>query len=62
MPQKGYIRFIDPETKQRCTVNTDSKIIQKNYHNLMLEKQKRLTMFLESIGADHLAIEKSDFL
>ena len=46
LPQKGYITLIDPETKQRCTVNTDSKTIQKNYHDLMLEKQKRLGNFL----------------
>ena len=62
LPQKGYIRFIDPETKQRCTVNTDSKIIQENYHNLMLEKQKRLKMFFESIETHHLLIEKRDFI
>ena len=62
LPQKGYITLIDPETKQRCTVNTDSKIIQKNYHNLMLEKQKRLKMFFESIGTHHLLIEKRDFV
>ena len=62
LPQKGYITLIDPETKQRCTVNTDSKIIQENYHNLMLEKQKRLKMFFESIGTHHLQIEKKDFV
>ncbi len=62
LPQKGYIALIDPETKQRCTVNTDSKIIQENYHNLMLEKQKRLKMFFESIGTHHLIIEKNDFI
>ena len=62
LPQKGYTTLIDPETKQRCTVNTDSKTIQQNYHNLMLEKQKRLKMFLESIGTHHLLIEKRDFI
>ena len=62
LPQKGYITLIDPETKQRCTVNTDSRIIQENYHDLMLEKQKRLKMFLESIGTHHLLIEKTDFV
>ena len=62
LPKKGYIALIDPETKQRCTVNTDSKIVQENYHNLMLEKQKRLKIFLESIGTHHLLIEKKDFV
>jgi len=62
LPQKGYITLIDPESKQRCTVNTDSRIIQENYHNLMLEKQKRLKIFLESIGTHHLTIEKNDFV
>ena len=62
LPQKGYITLIDPESKQRCTVNTDSKIVQENYHNLMLEKQKRLKIFLESIGTHHLLIEKRDFV
>ncbi|OGI07070.1 MAG: hypothetical protein A3I68_08795 [Candidatus Melainabacteria bacterium RIFCSPLOWO2_02_FULL_35_15] len=62
LPQEGYVALIDPETKQRCIVNTDSKMIWENYHNVMSEKQKRLKMFFESIGVHHLTIEKNDFI
>ena len=62
LPKKGYISLIDPETKKRFTVNTDSKMLQENYHNLMLDKQKKLKAFLSNIGAYHLIIEKRDFL
>ena len=61
LPKSGYITLIDPETKHRFTVNTDSKIVLENYHNLMSDKQNRLKSFLSSIGAHHLLIEKRDF-
>ncbi len=61
LPKSGYITLIDPETKHRFTVNTDSKIVLENYHNLMSDKQNKLKSFLSSIGAHHLLIEKRDF-
>ncbi len=62
LPKSGYITLIDPETNHRFTVNTDSKMIQENYQNLMQDKQKELKSFLSSIGANHLLIEKRDFV
>lgn len=61
LPEAGYITIIDPETNERCIVNTDSKVIQGNYETLMTNKQEKLNSFLKSIGATHLIIKKNDF-
>ena len=62
LPKNGYITLIDPETKQRFTVNTDSKVVRENYYTYMLENQKKLKLFLESVKTHHLLIEKRDFV
>ena len=58
----GYLSIIDPETNKRVIVNTDSKLVQEAYVNLMREKQEQLNIFLKKIGAKHFLIEKGDFL
>lgn len=61
LPKSGYITIIDPETKERCIVNTDNRNIQEAYSNEMKQKQEKLKKFLKSIGIEHLTIEKDDF-
>ena len=62
LPKSGYVTIIDPETKERCIVNTDNKIIKESYNKEMTKKQEDLTNFLKSIGIHHLVIEKADFI
>lgn len=62
LPKTGYITIIDPETNKRFLVNTDSKMIQDKYLNLMEEKQKKLESFLKTIGVKHFLIEKNDVI
>ena len=62
LPNSGYVSIIDPETNQRCIVNTDSKIIQETYQNLTNKKKEKLNSFLKSISVNHLVIEKNDFV
>ena len=61
LPKTGYITIIDPETKELCTVNTDSKIIQETYYKFMIQNEEKLKRFLKSIGVNHMIIEKNDF-
>lgn len=58
----GYITLIDPETKQRFVVNTDSKRLHMAYKAYTKEKQKLLNNFLSTIGAKHIVIEQKDFI
>jgi len=62
LSSSGYITFIDPETKERCFVNTDNKLIMENYYKLMNKKQEELNSFLMSQGVKHFIIEKEDFI
>ncbi len=61
LPKSGYVTIIDPETNEKCTVNTDSKIVQETYINTMNQNQTKLVAFLSSLGVNHIVIEKSDF-
>ena len=61
LPKAGYITIIDPETKELCTVNTDSKTIQETYKKATIEKQEKLNNFLKTVGANHMLIEMDDF-
>ena len=61
LPKTGYLTLVDPETKERFIVNTDSKKLIKTYNNLMEEKQNKIKSFLQSIGVRHITIEKNDF-
>lgn len=61
LPKSGFVTLIDPETKERFTVNTDSKLIRESYKNNMLEKQARIKSFVQSTGVNHILIYKEDF-
>lgn len=61
LPKNGYVTIIDPETNQRCIVNTDNKLTQESYYKTMIQRQEELKSFLKKIGVHHMAIEKSDF-
>ncbi|MBI2996550.1 MAG: DUF58 domain-containing protein [Candidatus Melainabacteria bacterium] len=61
LPKAGYTTIIDPETKQHFTVNTDSRIVQEAYKNLMSQKQEKLNSLLQTIGINHIIIERNDF-
>ena len=61
LPQAGYVSFVDPETKELFTVNTDNKIIREKYCSLMKGRQNKLKTFIETMGAHHMFIEKDDF-
>lgn len=61
LPKAGYVTILDPETKELCTVNTDSKSIVESYKKLTLEKQDKLKRFIKTTGAHHFIIENSDF-
>ena len=61
LPKTGCIEIIDPETHERCFVNTDSNTIRTAYNNKMFKKQDELNAFLKKIGIHHTIIEKFDF-
>ena len=61
LPNTGYVTIIDPETKKLCTVNTDNKKIQETYKSLMIEKQEKLSKFLQTISIHHTTIKTTDF-
>lgn len=61
LSKTGYITLIDPETKERCFVNTDSKVVTETYNKLMKDKQEKMQKFLMTRGVKHMIIEKEDF-
>ena len=62
LAKRGYMTLIDPETKEKFIVNTDSDFILKTYEAFTKEKQNKLNNFLNTVGIKHLIIEKGDFL
>ncbi len=61
LPNLGYVNIIDPETKEYCTVNTDSKLIQKEYFKLMSSNNDKLSNLFKLSGAKHFLINEGYF-
>lgn len=61
LPTCGYVTLTDPETNERFIVNTDNKLMRRNYQNLMTMKQDKLERFFKTISVNHIVIEKNDF-